>query len=192
MEPPIADLYPAATLARAGSATRRRRAVEVEDLELLAHWAMLHGDPTMPRERGDRFRRFGGEGTPGLWELATAEIAVERQVHPASCDHAIADVLDLQHRLPLTWAVVRRLEGEVWIARRVATMSRALPLAVVGVVDRAVAAAIGGQAPSRVLAMRSSHTPLRPHHAAWRKNDRRGMRFMEARPMPLGHRRQVT
>jgi hypothetical protein len=153
MEVPLADLDPAATLARAASATRRRRAVEVEDLEVLTHWAMLHGDPAARRERGDRFRRFGGEGTPELWELATAEIAIERQVHPASCDRAIADVLDLQHRLPLTWDVVRRLDGEVWVARRVASMSRALPLATVGVVDRAVAAAIAGQAPSRVLAI---------------------------------------
>jgi hypothetical protein len=114
---------------------------------------MLHGDPDARRERGDRFRRLGGEGTPELWELSTAEIAIEREVHPASCDRAIADVLDLQHRLPLTWDVVRRLDGEVWVARRVATLSRALPLAVVGVVDRAVAAAIAGQAPSRVLAL---------------------------------------
>jgi len=82
MEVPLADLDPAATLARAASATRRRRAVEVEDLEVLSHWAMLHGDPAARRERGDRFRRFGGEGTPELWELATAEIAIERQVHP--------------------------------------------------------------------------------------------------------------
>jgi hypothetical protein len=152
METPLADLDTRATLARAASATRRRRAVEVEDLEVLSHWAVLHGDPDAVRP-GDRLRRFGGEGTPELWELSTAEIAIERQVHPASCDRAIADVLDLQHRLPLTWNVVRRLDGEVWVARRVAAMSRALPLAVVGVVDRAVSAAIAGQAPSRVLAI---------------------------------------
>jgi hypothetical protein len=149
----LADLDPAATLARAESTTRRRRAIEVDDLELLSHWAMLNGDPDAPRERGDRFRRLGGEGTPELWELSTAEIAIAREVHPASCDRAIADVLDLQHRLPLTWRVVKALEADAWIARRVASMSRALPLAVVGVVDRAVAAAIGGQAPSRVLAI---------------------------------------
>jgi hypothetical protein len=150
---PLADLDPAATLARAASATRRRRAVEVEDLEILAHWAMLNGNPDAPHHRGDRFRGFGGEGTPKLWELSTAEIAVEREVHPASCDRAIADVLDLQYRLPLTWRVVKALEADVWVARRVASMSRPLALADVGVVDRAVAAAIGGEAPSRVLAI---------------------------------------
>jgi hypothetical protein len=113
---------------------------------------MLHGDADANRA-GDRLQRLGGEGTPRVWELATAEIAIAREVHPASCDRAIADVLDLHHRLPLTWQVVSRLEADAWIARRVASMSRALPLAVVGVVDRAVAAALGHQAPSRVLAI---------------------------------------
>ncbi len=150
---PLADLDTSATLVRAESVTRRRRAVEVEDLELLSHWAMLHGDRDAHRGRGDRFRRLGGEGTPELWELSTAEIAIAREVHPASCDRAIADVLDLQHRLPLTWRIVTALDTDAWVARRVATMSRSLPLAVVGVVDRAVAAALGGQAPSRVLAI---------------------------------------
>ncbi|MGI8522736.1 MAG: hypothetical protein ACR2K3_05415 [Nocardioides sp.] len=149
---PLADLDTAATLAAAESATQRRRAVEVEDLELLAHWAMLHGNREDHRP-GDRFRRLGGEGTPELWELSTAEIAIARQVHPASCDRAIADVLDLLHRLPLTWRVVKSLKAEVWVARKVASLCRALPLARVGIVDSAVAAAIGGQAPSRVLAI---------------------------------------
>jgi hypothetical protein len=153
MTQPIADLDTAGTLSRAESATRRRRAVELEDLELLAHWAMLHGNPDADREPGDRFRRFGGEGTPMLWELTTAELAIAREVHPASCDRAIADVLDLQHRLPLTWRVVRELKADAWVARRVASMSRELPLEAVGVVDRAVARAIAGQAPSRVLAI---------------------------------------
>jgi hypothetical protein len=152
MQTPLADLDARATLARAESTTRQRRAVEVEDLELLSHWAMLHGDAEADRP-GDRFRRLGGDGIPELWELSTAEIAIAREVHPASCDRAIADVLDLQHRLPLTWKVVKALDADVWVARRVATMSRELSLEVVGSVDRAVAAAIAGQAPSRVLAI---------------------------------------
>ncbi len=122
----------------------------MEDLEVLAHWAVLHGDPDAARGPGDRFRRLGGEGTPELWELSTAEIAIAREVHPASCDKAIADVLDLRHRLPLTWRVVQALRAEVWVARRIASLSRALPLASVAVVDQAVAAssAAGGSSGS--------------------------------------------
>jgi hypothetical protein len=76
-----------------------------------------------------------------------------RGTGPVATTNALADVLDLQHRLPLTWAVCRSGEAEVYIARRVAKLSRGLPADRVGVVDRAVARIIARESGGRVLAV---------------------------------------
>ncbi len=153
---PLDCLDAAGVLARQDGLVVRRRAVEVEDLLVAAQWAVLHGadpgeDPGESRGFGDRLVQVGGEGTPAVREFCVAELATVRRVHPVACHKVLADVLDLQHRLPLTWAVVQALAAEVWVARRVAAMTRSLPLAAVGVVDAAVAAAIVGLSPARVF-----------------------------------------
>jgi hypothetical protein len=99
----------------------------------------------------DRLLQVGGEGTPGVREFCIAELAMARQVHPTACESALADSLDLRHRLPMMWSLVRALECEVWLARKVARLSRRLPADRVGIVDAAVAAAIGSESPGRVL-----------------------------------------
>jgi hypothetical protein len=161
----IDDLDPAATLRRAGRVLRERRAAEVEDLRLVAHWAGLHGHLDEARARhtggargGERLVEIGGDGTPLVAEFALAELAVLREVHPASCRAAAADVLDLQHRLPRTWQVVTSLRCEAWVARKVAVLTRRLDRFAVTLVDRAVAACIAGEAPSRVLAIAEAKT----------------------------------
>lgn len=159
MEDLLDDLDPAGTLARAESVVRRRRAVEVEDLLVAAHWADLHAsDPKRaPGGRrnwdcgGDRLVQVGGEGTPLVQELCLPELAVARRVHTLSVRAVVADVLDLRHRLPRVWRRVVSLEAEPWVARKVAAMSRPLSPAAVTVVDAAVADAIAGESPSRVL-----------------------------------------
>ncbi len=146
-----------ATLARAEGVVGRRRAVEVEDLRVAAHWAALHShDPRRASEgrrawSEDRLVEVGGEGTPRVQEFCLAELAMARQVHPASAQALMADVLDLHHRLPLVWERVAALEAESWVARKVAAMTRSLPLGAVGLVDEAVAPIIGTEAPTRVL-----------------------------------------
>ena len=79
------------------------------------------------------------------------ELGVARGVHLLAARAAAADVLDLRHRLPLTWAVFLAGRADAWLVRRVAAMTRELSLAAVAVVDTAVAATIAGEAPSRVL-----------------------------------------
>ena len=86
--------------------------------------------------------QLGGEGTPGVQDFCLGEIALARGTGVTATTNALADVLDLRHRLPLTWAVVCRGEAEVFVARRVAKLSRHLPVARVGVVDAAVARVI--------------------------------------------------
>ena len=156
----LSDLDAAALLAVAGDAVRERRLAEVRDLEVLAQWAAVHSsDPTegpegrRARVVGDVLVHLGGEGTPGVQGFCLGEIAVARGTGVTATTNALADVLDLQHRLPLTWAVLIEGSAEVFIARRVARLSRHLPLERVGVVDAALARIIAHEAGGRVLAV---------------------------------------
>ena len=142
------ELDAAATLSAAREAVRERRAAEVEELRLAVHWADLHGQPYDDR---DPMTKPGGEGTPALREFSLPELAMARDTHTLTTRNLVADVLDLRHRLPRTWVRVVALECEPWVARKVATISRSVPADRIAVVDRAVARAIAGHAPSTVL-----------------------------------------
>ncbi|NEN77953.1 hypothetical protein, partial [Nocardioides zeae] len=136
----------------AAEAVRARRLAEVRDLEVIAAWAAVHsGESTGLVRRMNPLVSVGGEGTPRVQDHALGEIALARSSGVAATINALADVLDLQHRLPLTWRVVRQGTAEVYVARKVARMSRHLPVSVVGVVDVAVARMIATEAPGRVL-----------------------------------------
>ncbi len=147
-----------ALLKAAEEALFRRRAAEVDELRVVAAWADVHStDPRRDPETGrrvwaeDRLRQLGGEGTPPVREFCVGDLAMARQTHAAACERDLADVLDLRHRLPRVWALTQELACEVWLARKVARLSRRLPADRVGIVDAAVAAAIAGQSPGRVL-----------------------------------------
>jgi hypothetical protein len=156
---PLDDLDSTQVLLAAQSMTERRRALEVEELQLVARWADLHaadpmGAPGARRrwdDGGDRLVLVGGEGTPMVQELSLCELATARQVHTLRLRSMLADVLDLRHRLPRTWAVVEALGCDVWVARKVASLSRKLSEDAVHLVDLAVADAIAGESPGRVL-----------------------------------------
>ena len=154
----LSDLDAAGLLARASEAVRARRQAEVNDLEVLAQWAAVHSsDPTegpdgpAARRLGNVLVQVGGDGTPRVQDFCLGEIALARGTGVMSSRHALADVLDLQHRLPLTWAVCLRGECEVWIARRVAKLSRHLDADKVGLVDSAMSRMIATEAAGRVL-----------------------------------------
>lgn len=156
----VPDLDATATLAAAESALTERRTAQVRDLQLVLHWAGLHcSDPqlepgaTSIGRGGDRLVELGGDGTPAVQELCLHELAIARQTHPASTRATMADVLDLRHRLPRVWALVLELACETWVATKVARMARRLDREQVVLVDTAVAAAIAGQSPGRVLAI---------------------------------------
>ena len=149
-----------ATLTLAEEVLLRRRRAEVDDLRLVAHWAALI--PAAPAVTPDWPTRLAPRTGSSRWavrvhrrcgEFCIAEIAMVRQVHPLTGQAAIADVLDLQHRLPLVWEGVESLQAEAWVARKVASMTRSVPLATIEVVDRAVSAIVATESPSPVLAV---------------------------------------
>jgi hypothetical protein len=152
------ELDAAGLLAAASGVVRQRRLIEVEDLDVLAQWAALHADdptqgPDGARARlwGDVLVQVGGEGTPRVQDFCLGEIAIARGTGVGATRNALADRLDLEYRLPSTWAVVRGGAAEVWVARRVAKLTRHLPAAAVHIVDRAVARIIATEAAGRVL-----------------------------------------
>ncbi len=160
MTDPLTLLDKPDLLAAASRVVRERRLGEVRDLQVLSQWAAVHSaDPTqgpdgeLARRLGDVLVHPGGDGTPGVQDFCLGEIALARGTGVTATTNALADVLDLEHRLPRTWAVVRAGDAEVYIARRVARLSRHLPVARVGIVDSAVARIIDHEAGGRVLAV---------------------------------------
>jgi hypothetical protein len=201
----IEDLDPGDTLRAVEDALARRRRAEVEDLELVCHWADLHAEDPKPLDRlrrgeparfafEDRLIRVGGDGTPPVQELSLHELAVARRTHALSTRAALADALDLRHRLPRTWALVRAGACEPWVARRVAAMSRVLDRFHIGLVDDAVAEAIAGESPGRVLELAAGkiieadpegyaarlHARLRRRFVSLSRTDDHGLRHVIA------------
>jgi len=99
----------------------------------------------------DRLVDLGGEGTPMVQELCLVELAISRRVHPHAARKLVADALDLRHRLPAWWAAVQELRLEAWLARKAATMCRALSQSTVRTVDAALPAELGEVSPARLL-----------------------------------------
>ncbi|CAM3247363.1 hypothetical protein NODU109028_06500 [Nocardioides dubius] len=146
------DLDATAVLHAAGAAVVERRLSEVRELELLAQWAALHGEvDDAGRRRRLAMVRLGGEGTPLVQDHCLGEIALARGTHVIATNHALADALDLQHRLPLIWGTATTGIVDLWIVRKVARLSRHLPLARVGVVDAAIARMLGREGGGRIL-----------------------------------------
>jgi hypothetical protein len=158
------------------SAVAVRRRAEVDEVELAVGWAVRHGHP---RDDRDPMVTPGGDGTPVVREYALPELAMVRGEHTLRTRNLVADGLDLHHRLPLTWAKVKAGRGEVWVARRVASMSRALAADVVGVVDRAVAQVVGRHAPSTVLEVAAAKViEADPEAHAMRREEERRRRYV--------------
>jgi hypothetical protein len=84
-------------------------------------------------------------------EFCLPALATAREIGVTACERDLADVLDLIHRLPRVWAVTVELACPVWLSRKVARLSRRLPMDRVALVDAAVADAIATEAAGRVL-----------------------------------------
>ena len=143
----VEDLDAVATLAATESVVRDRRAIEVRELELALHWADLHADDPRdsgqpPQRGGPQLVQLGGAGTPMVQDLSICELAIARGQHSLATRALMADALDLRHRLPELLAAFREGHCDLWVVRRVASMTRKLDPQAARLVDRAVAAAV--------------------------------------------------
>jgi hypothetical protein len=143
-------------LERAVAAMTAKRRVEVEVLESALAWAHAHTvtdeevaagwrSETIHRPGsaaalfGERPLPIAGDGAPLVAEFAVVELAgVLEQSHEATLA-LLGDVLDLAHRLPLLWALVRSLDVPVRLGREAARVSRDLDLVAAGHADRLLA-----------------------------------------------------
>ena len=158
---------------------------------VVAHWAVLHGEPTGER---DPMTEPGGEGTPAVREFCLPELAMARETHTLTTRHLMADTLDLQHRLPSTWMKVEAGECEPWVARKVAALSRNVPAATIAMVDRAVAAAITGHAPATVIQLAEAMViKADPEAHAMRREAERHKRYAAlSRSDEFGYRKLIA
>jgi hypothetical protein len=142
-----------AVLDRAVAAMTAKRRVEVEVLESALAWAhahvvadeevaagwrseTIHTPGSAAALFGERPLPIAGDGTPLVAEFAVVELAgVLEQSHEATLA-LLGDVLDLAHRLPRLWALVRSLAVPVRLAREAARASRDLDVVAAAHADR--------------------------------------------------------
>ena len=127
---PTIDLDPRDTLAGLELVVRRRRAVEIDDLQLVGHWCDLQStDPARRPPPGPHGPAAAGLGPAGAARRRghpegpradPVRAGIARGVHVLSARAVAADVLDLRHRLPRSWAVFLAGGADAWLVRRVA------------------------------------------------------------------------
>lgn len=143
-------------------AAERQRDAEVDQVALIAaaadlySWVdnlenLLSGHPKV--QHGERMWRFGADGSPDVAEFITFEIGPALGISPGSAGVLIGDVLDLRHRLRLTWNQVLAGQVRVWIARKIAFMTRVAGLSheLAAELDRQIAPYLAGWTPRRTF-----------------------------------------
>ena len=150
-----------AALDRAVAAMAAKRRVEVEVLEAALAWAQAHtvagedaedagGELRVAGWRsdtihtpgsagelfGDRALPIAGAGTPLVAEFAVMELAAVLDCSHEATLALVGDVLDLAHRLPRLWRLVRELRVPAHLAREAARASRDLDVVAAGHADR--------------------------------------------------------
>ncbi|HEY0644754.1 MAG TPA: hypothetical protein VGD39_15105 [Nocardioides sp.] len=145
-----------AVLDRAAAAMTAKRRVEVEVLESALAWAhahvatdveeaagwrseTVHAPGSAAALFGERALPIAGVGTPLVAEFAVMELSAVLELSHEATLALLGDVLDLAHRLPRTWRLVRDLRVPVRLGREAARASRDLDLAAVGHADRLLA-----------------------------------------------------
>lgn len=144
-------------LDRAVAAMASRRRAEVELLEAALAWAHAHvpsaddevagwQPDTMPVPGtyaaamfGERAIPVAGVGTPAVAEFAVMELAAALRLSHEAALALVGDVLDLAHRLPRLWALVRELRVPAHLGREAARVSRDLDVAAASHADRLLA-----------------------------------------------------
>jgi hypothetical protein len=155
---PTGTVQGRAVLDRAVAAMTAKRRVEVEVLEATLAWAQahtvtddeedlvagwrsdaIHAPGSVGALFGDRALPIAGAGTPFVAEFAVMELAAVLDCSHEATLALIGDVLDLAHRLPRTWALVKELRVPVRLGREAARASRDLDVAAAGHADRLLA-----------------------------------------------------
>ncbi len=130
--------------------SRVEHEIAVDRLLIVARFLCEHREETVDAEQAfrpgrQRAVRLGGAGTPKVAEFAPALAAGRLRVSAWSGARLCADVLDLEHRLPLLWAALGRYEANAALARHVARRTRELTPEQAGLVDARVVESTDGR-----------------------------------------------
>ncbi len=146
----VADLSGSGLLDEVDALRRSQVATEARLLRLVAEFARQHGEGTVDAVEAElpgreRAVQLGGEGTPLVAEFAPSVLAARLQLSAYAGARLVADVLDLEYRLPNLWARVQALEVREGHARFVARRTRDLTAAEAAYVDTRVAESADGR-----------------------------------------------
>ena len=137
-------------LERATTALAVRRRAEVEVLESVLDWAHAHPVDQQAEAAGwrsdsiastgtyaaaifgERALPLAGAGAPLVAEFCVHELAAALDQSYEATLALLGDALDLAHRLPSLWALVRAGRVPVYLGREAARQSRDLDLAAAG------------------------------------------------------------
>ena len=146
----LADLSGADLLDQVDALHRHRLETGVQLLRLVSEFARQHGpgtvDPVRAKLPGrERAVQLGGYGTPLVAEFAPAVLAARLGLSAHAGTRLVADVLDLEFRLPALWARVQAFEVSEQHARHLAHKTRHLTPAEAAHVDARVAPSADGR-----------------------------------------------
>jgi len=141
---------PAAVLAFAQEQRAAVQRAEFGVLEAALAWAAMHPvesvstqTPTVGWIFAEVAVPLGGEGTPLVAEFAPMELGAALGMSTDSARALVGSALELAHRLPRTWKLMRAGAVPVWKGRRLAQLTLSLPPDAAEFVDRQVAAVVG-------------------------------------------------
>jgi hypothetical protein len=140
------------------------RRVEARRAENVLAWVEAHALDSANREQA-RLLASPGVGALGLGAAGVlvepfcdTELAVALRVHPLAARALMCDVVDLAHRLPRTWSTLLAGHLELWVARRIATVTRPLDARGADQVDAALAPGLATLPTGRLLDLAAART----------------------------------
>ena len=133
---------------RARAARQAAQAAAVEELEMTLAWARLHPCPAgeVPAHwgevdlHGEGLVALAGPGAPLVAEFAPLELGAALAISHETARQLVADALELGHRLPRLWDLVRAGRVPAWRARLIAQETTDLSLEAARFADRLIAA----------------------------------------------------
>jgi len=162
---------PGAVLAVARSAKAAELAAGVDLMVAAVEWAAMHepvpGDEAAWFVQGE-FLPIAGEGAPLVAEFAVAEFAAAIGLTTDAGKMLVGRAVEIAHRLPKLWKLLKAGRVAAWQARRVADHTLALNPAAAGFVDEQVAAVAGKTGPVQLERLiREAECRHMPQIAQW-------------------------
>jgi hypothetical protein len=162
---------PGAVLASARAAKQAEAAAATQVMLDAVEWAAMHepvpGDEAAWFVAGE-FLPIAGEGAPLVAEFAVAEFAAAIGLTTDAGKMLVGRAVEIAHRLPKLWKLLKAGRVAAWQARRVADHTLALNAAAAGFVDEQVAAVAGKIGPVQLERLiREAECRHMPQIAQW-------------------------